>query len=603
MALCGERGPLRAVLARIAARLLGPSSWQRLGYARLSDYAAERLGISARSFRDLADVGVRLDRLPLLEDALVSGTLGWTKVRLLVRLFRYGDEDEDEAAWIAHAQSVTAPELSKEVRKVDRGSVEAGAVDEATARSRGFEVRCSAEVRCKWHAARGAARQAAGRMLHPSEVAELIAAEVLSAVPMDEQAEEEACETAGVSWTQAKEEEGDEAETASRPPRQRKGAETMGSTLSLPRPSLPPALEPLLEGLADADAFDLDERFRRALSMEQRLEARIGPLLTLVWKGWVHRALEYRTRDAYARERLGMDPTRARALVRLERTLVLNDSFARAYRGGALSWVKAGVLAPLVSADSLGWFVEEWVSWAGRVTVRRLREDVERALVLSETDPEAFRRGGGRPPQVCGDREIGALLLGPEKGVAGDEREIDAALKAWERPLEGAERGNAPASAPEEVCTARFIGSADVVQLFRAVLCTVRRRMECETGRLPTEGEALGAMLDHVLAVWDDLDEKTAKRHKVFARDGWRCTAPGCTSMQNLHSHHIRFRSAQGPDDPENRTTLCVFHHLRGVHAWRLRCVGRAPHGLKWEMGLRPGRPPLLSYRSGDVRI
>ena len=208
-----------------------------------------------------------------------------------------------------------------------------------------------------------------------------------------------------------------------------------------------------------------------------------------------------------------------------------------------------------------------------------------------------------RPPQVCGDREIGAQLLGPEKGVAGDEREISAALKAWKQPLEGAERWNAPASAPEEVCTARFIGSADVVQLFRAVLCTVRRRMERETGRLPTEGAALGAMLDHVLAVWDDLDEKTAKRHKVFARDGWRCTAPGCTSMQNLPSHHIRFRSAQGPDDPENRTTLCVFHHLRGVHAGRLRCVGRAPHGLKWAMGLRPGVAPLLSYRSGDIRV
>jgi hypothetical protein len=71
--------------------------------------------------------------------------------------------------------------------------------------------------------------------------------------------------------------------------------------------------------------------------------------------------------------------------------------------------------------------------------------------------------------------------------------------------------------------------------------------------------------------------------------------------MQNLHDHHVRFRSAGGSDAPENRVTLCAFHHLRGVHAGRLRCTGRAPDGLRWQLGIRPGAPPLLSYRSGDV--
>ena len=45
VALCRERGPLRAVLARIAARLVALSGWERIGYARLSDYAVERLGL------------------------------------------------------------------------------------------------------------------------------------------------------------------------------------------------------------------------------------------------------------------------------------------------------------------------------------------------------------------------------------------------------------------------------------------------------------------------------------------------------------------------------------------------------------------------------
>jgi hypothetical protein len=157
-------------------------------------------------------------------------------------------------------------------------------------------------------------------------------------------------------------------------------------------------------------------------------------------------------------------------------------------------------------------------------------------------------------------------------------------------------------SAPDEVCWARFFGSPDVVQLFRAVLCTVRRRIEQDTGRLPTAGAALEVMLDHVLSSWGVLDEKLAARYRVFARDGWRCAAPGCTSLQNLHDHHIRFRSAGGGDALDNRITLCAFHHLRGVHAGLLRCVGRAPDGLRWEMGIRPGRTPLLAYCSGDIR-
>lgn len=98
-------------------------------------------------------------------------------------------------------------------------------------------------------------------------------------------------------------------------------------------------------------------------------------------------------------------------------------------------------------------------------------------------------------------------------------------------------------------------------------------------------------MLDHVLSSWDALDGKVAVRHRV------------CTSMQNLHDHHIHFRSAGGSDDPANRVTLCAFHHLRGVHAVRLRCGGRAPDRLTWQIGLRPGAPPLATYGSGDLRL
>ena len=415
---------------------MNKEAWDPLGYARLSDYAAERLGLSARWVRSLALVGKAFRDYPRLEEALASGALAWTKVRLLASL----PPGQDEAAWLARASQVTAAELAKLVRAVDRGSLEGGVLDDDAPVSRLFEVRCTPEVRWKWNTGRHAARRVAGRMCSVGEAAEVIAAEVLSAIPADE-----------------------------------------------------------------------------------------------IWE----------------RE-------------------------TRTDRTAALSWVKAEVLVPMVSADPLGRFMAEWVVWAGQVTVRRLREDVEWALTLADTDPVAFRLSGGLP---AGDREIGAQHRDSAKNTPNGR------------------------SDPAETCTARFIGPAEVVQLFRAVLCTVRRRIEKETGRLPTEGHALGVILDHVFECWGIGKGKTDPRHGVFERDGWLCTVPGCTSMRNLHSHHIRFRSAGGTHGPENRTSLCAFHHLRGVHAGRLRCTGRAPDGLTWQMGIRPGAAPLATYRSGDIQV
>jgi hypothetical protein len=107
-------------------------------------------------------------------------------------------------------------------------------------------------------------------------------------------------------------------------------------------------------------------------------------------------------------------------------------------------------------------------------------------------------------------------------------------------------------------------------------------------------------MLDHAIASW--LEQGAAfDDYADFTRDGFRCTAPGCTARRNLQSHHIVFRSARGPDEPWNRTTLCAFHHQRGVHAGFVSCQGRAPDGLVFALGVRAGGPSLLRARSGDV--
>lgn len=162
----------------------------------------------------------------------------------------------------------------------------------------------------------------------------------------------------------------------------------------------------------------------------------------------------------------------------------------------------------------------------------------------------------------------------------------------------GLRTGAPPRRSRARVCL-RFGAPRSVAQLFEAVLASVQRRIEKRLGRTSSEGEAFEAMMEHALESWG-LDRPLARKYAVFERDGWRCTVPGCTSYRNLQDHHIRFRSAGGSDALENRTTLCAFHHLRGVHAGRVSCRGLAPEGLMFELGLRVGREPLARYAAGD---
>jgi hypothetical protein len=275
-----------------------------------------------------------------------------------------------------------------------------------------------------------------------------------------------------------------------------------------------------------------------------------------------------------------MSPRKARALVRLERVGDACPELRRAYRDGTISWLQAQTLAPLLLRESAHDRPSRraWVSFASRITVRRLEELVEHACTLREADPATWARFQETPEQLAGRLD----------GSAAGERQVCVGPRPAEPTWHLAIR------APTEVA-----------RLFRAVLCTLRRALERETGRLPSEGEAFQAMLDHALREWGVKDPWLARWARrvssVFERDDWRCTVPGCSARRNLHAHHIVFRLLSGGDEPENLTTLCAFHHQRGVHGGVITVRGRAPDALSYEIGLRPGLPPLARYGSGDL--
>jgi len=547
--LAGALGPLRRLLACVAERLIETKAHQSLCYARLGDYARERLGLSARQVQELARIHRALARLPALDRALLTNELPWSKVRLIARVAT----GEDQEAWIARAREMPTRRLEQEVRRSARDDEPQDADDPALEKR--VTVRCTPAVREKWGLAREMAERVAGQRLRAGEALEFVAAEVFSAISIDPVFADMPDQMAARSPSDAMNSREGEAAPGAR-------ARARG---------LPASIASLAAGLDEADAFELDRRLRLAVRLEQTLDAATAPLLRVVaspeyeWRG------DYCPLSTYAREQLGMSASKARALLRLERAADVCPELRDAYRSGRLSWVKAHCLLPLLLLDIEGEWRPVWVAWAERVTVRRLEEDVERALLLRAGHSRAFVRCQFDPERAQDP------IPSEERQMCAPEIDTEATqLLAWRVPCE-------------------------VAALFCAVRETVRSRLGAEGGRFLGDGEVFDAMLECALLAWTLRDPRARRPDPVVERDGYRCAVPGCTSRRNLHDHHLRFRSAGGSGAPENRIALCAFHHQRCLHVGFMRIRGRAPDGLVFELGLRPGAPPLVRYRSGDI--
>jgi hypothetical protein len=110
------------------------------------------------------------------------------------------------------------------------------------------------------------------------------------------------------------------------------------------------------------------------------------------------------------------------------------------------------------------------------------------------------------------------------------------------------------------------------------------------------ESECLRMILQHFVDTWEPvLKQRNTLQRRVLARDRGYCQVPIC-SLAAAQGHHIDYRSAGGSDEPENLVSLCAGHHLHGVHMGYVRVRGKAPDRLHWQLGVRPGMPPLEEF-------
>ncbi len=87
------------------------------GHKDAVHYAEARLGMSKRSAQEYVNVGMRLEDLPLVDAAIVTGEISWSKLKILVRVV----VPETQTEWIERAKQLNTAKLSIDVARCERG--------------------------------------------------------------------------------------------------------------------------------------------------------------------------------------------------------------------------------------------------------------------------------------------------------------------------------------------------------------------------------------------------------------------------------------------------------------------------------------------------
>jgi hypothetical protein len=589
------RHPIELRLARSLGRLQASSGYLDLGFSRLSDYVTERLGISVRRAQDLLRIDRRLRELPLTSEAFALGRITQSQLRLLLRVVT----PETECDWLGKAVRLNVRLLEREVRAARDAAPGSRDSEDAHARSMDSSSDEEAEPGCvvnfacpdglreRWLWAIELCRRSAGAAEPVWRCAEYIAADFLSGVPDLPTVLARMC----ARGTQATERDTLLAQPCPRSSRdpdedgielfeevlrryeEGHGPRGLSASVSGPYVELPDSIR---DDPADG-AREIDRKLRALIALRQGLAWQQGRLLSTFVSLGLHRVLGFLSLGRYCKERLGLGIRRARQLISLDRRLVRLPDLEEAYRYGSVSWVKASAVARV--ADDVS--ERDWLRLAHSLTFRRLREEV--ALAEGRLEDPALRSGvpSGRrwqPPSVDPARGLGIespwTRLEESPGSGASEVQTCAYRSAG------------------SVSRVRFWAPEDVATLWRHAMNVCR----VAAGRDLDDWECMAQMLDSFEQTWDvTRDPKWRRRYRIFQRDGWRCRVPGCSSRRNLQVHHVVYRSHGGGDEDDNLAVLCATHHLQGIHAGRLRCLGSADGFLRWDLGTTGGDAPLLA--------
>jgi len=331
-------GGLRLAIADGVERLEVLGGVQKLGFPSVEAYARERLGRSGRWVGDARTLARRLEGLPLLREAYLSGRLSTSKVDLLARHLVRGDRSDtlDEEQAIALAATLTVRELRRRL-----GGHESDACDDERRRS----VQLTRHVdRIDAVAFEGVIRlmEALGETTRSTAIEGLLAEGLTTLLNRAEVAPDFVSRIAG--WAPG------EVTAASAAVTDIATAESdtdigLASEQSFEQSSEQPLMEPpyIDPAITDVGLLDLE---LRALSAElMRRDLRLGELALEAEHRGVAHTHGHRTTDGYWREALGVAPSSMAARVALARRARRLPILKVAIEAGAVGFETATLLA------------------------------------------------------------------------------------------------------------------------------------------------------------------------------------------------------------------------------------------------------------------
>src|SRR5688572_25923343 len=141
VSLAAALARLTPTLAKVAAALTGTNTMEVFGFARMNDYARERLGRSGRWVKDLARLHACFEKLPALRAAVIGQDDGPPLHASAALAVGGVAADSDVDAWIALARRLTLAELRRVIRSgssphaVETGDVPGDSGDAASCES------------------------------------------------------------------------------------------------------------------------------------------------------------------------------------------------------------------------------------------------------------------------------------------------------------------------------------------------------------------------------------------------------------------------------------------------------------------------------------
>jgi hypothetical protein len=388
----------------------------------------------------------------------------------------------------------------------------------------------------------------------------------------------------------------------------------------------------------------LDDQIRRLVLLEDALMRQLGELVLELSERGAWSTLGFTGIGHYAETRLGLSATAVEDRVAAARRLVRFPRLRVAYAHGALGLdALLAVLRTLGRGPVPAHVEREWLARAGEATVKRLRDEA-RALARRDLELAPSPVDVTETVTGCGPTPGGAspLPLDDSAGTASPLPLDDSAWAAVPLPLDDSAGAASPlplddpawaASLRREPGLARrrvlqagllalepgpdvFLRLRLPESLADALLAAVeaaRRSLSAladsvpwdrdwpETPALPSVLAArtfsvrwrrvpawvgLLALLEEAALAWDDPRALPGRdADPVYRRDGYRCSAPGCTARATIEDHHVVFRSRGGSDALDNRVALCAAHHAALHEHGTLSVAGDAPLRLTWTTG------------------